>query len=926
MNILSKVTWKAMWKNKTRTVVTIIGIILSAAMFMAVVTLGMSLQDFLFRGYIYQIGDYYVNFNMATEDQKAAMLADERVSEVADLQGHGFFSVVQEGDTEGSWNAFLLASANETYLENMPVRLISGRLPENSGEIVLSQEISTLLDAAGIPAELGDTLTLDICTDTEYYGSEHPEVELKNYSISYTVVGVVEDISNITGLWMETALTVTDGGEPDAIWHCLYAKTYDPNDAYDVVSEDYGLHGYTNSDVLMLLGSTRYDNLNTFLAGICAVLIAIIMVGSVSLIYNAFSISVSERTKQFGLLSSVGATRKQLRQSVFFEAGVLCALGIPLGLVSGWAGIAVVLKLLGSVIRSMFSFGDAIELYALVSLPGTLCAAAIGIATVFISAAIPAGRATKISPVAAIRQTGDYKAQAKDVKVGKLTYKLFGLPGAMAKKYYTISRKKYRSTVISLAISVVLFISAASFGAELRGTASFTANVHNYDIVCYAYTKERMSLLEELVEMNGVEEAVWVGGGSGTTTVLSTADANEYFLHYHELNWTDAYYEGSGYMTPDVSIAYVQDDKLRSWLEANGIDPAPYFDAEDPLALVLELSGTFYERTADGKADRYTQTAYPVSDAVTELPLYPMSYAWIDAMGQEIEDCDFRYMTTEDGKFLCHIIPGDAYYMAEDPEALVSDLTVGSFVLLEQTGGEIRYYRYDPLTGTKGPEPLLTQPVERASIRLGARVDNFDLSINDNSFYNINLVLPLSMKPEAGGWYLGLKVNTSGVEEIRAFIEENGISANDFLADEQQIRGILLVIDVFSYGFIILISLICVANVFNTISTNIALRRRDFGMLRSTGMKTGELYRMMNFECLIYGSRALLWGLPIGTLASYGIFRIAQTAYSASFAPPWSAMAVAAVCVFLVVFASMFYAVSKLKKDNPIEAIRMENL
>ena len=924
MNILSKVTWKAMWKNKTRTIVTIIGIILSAAMFMAVVTLAFSLRDFMLRGTYYEQGDYYVRFSGTSQEQLEALKADERVSSVVNVQVHGFFSATYPGEDPGYTNTFLLGSADQGYFDTMPVRLLKGRLPENSGELVVSEYILTRLEKGGHGTELGDTVELTVLTAPEYFTDQGlPLPENSEYTISYTIVGVIEDLPNITNLMVEAALTLADDNVPETLFNQSYAKTYDPADAYNVVSGGYGTVTAVNDDLLMLNGVTAYSNLNNILIGICAVLIAIIMVGSVSLIYNAFSISVSERTKQFGLLSSVGATKKQIRRSVFFEAGALCAFGIPLGIFFGWAGIAVVLYLLEDIIVEMFNYGGDIPLYAVASGVGIACAAVIGVITVFISAAIPSARATKVSPVAAIRQSEDYKTGKKAVKVGKLTYKLFGLPGAMAKKYYSISRKKYRSTVISLSISVVLFICAATISGGLRTTASENARVHNYDMVCSGLSEEWIEKLRELAQMEEVEEAVWLGYSS-YNTVLPLADVEDDFILYHSYHYTESIFEDRGYATPAVSIAFVEDSKLRAWLEDHNIDPEPYLNAEDPLALVVEQNGTIYDTNEKGETSRYILSSYGVKDGVTELALYSRNLDWLQVDGYEMS-CSL-YTVTPDGRMCIHVVPWDVYMEYPDPEALNDDTSVGLFFVLEQGDSETCYYAYDPETDTTAAEPSGTVPTVRTSVKLGARVEDTGLTNQTNDLYNIRLVLPLSSKQEEGGLYLALNLKNGGAEAVRAFIAENDVVCNDYLADEQQMRGVLMVIDVFSYGFIILISLICVANVFNTISTNIALRRRDFGMLRSTGMQTGELYRMMNYECLIYGSKALLWGLPVSVVLSYGIWRITATDFSDPFTPPWSAMLVAAACVFLVVFISMFYAVTKLRKDNPIEAIRMENL
>ncbi len=928
MNILSRVTWKSMWKNKTRTIVTIIGIILSAAMFMAVVTLGFSLHNYLLRGYIYESGDYYVRFSFSSQEQTQAMKEDERVSSVATAKIHGFTSLPYGEEEYAALDFFPLASVNSAYFSAMNVHLSEGRLPQNSSEVVVSAQVLRRLEGAGKTAELGNTVTLDFFTDTSSGNAEgmeydYPEVEQREFSVTYTIVGVMEDVNNIVehGYGLPCILTFQDGGEPDTLWNTLFAKTYKPSDAYLVAEEDYGGGRAVNNNVLLMLGATRYSNMNTVIIGICAVLIAIIMVGSVSLIYNSFAISVSERTRQFGLLSSIGATKRQLHNSILFEGAVLCIFGIPLGILCGWGGIAVTLKLMEGNIANLFAFGSFVPMRTVVSLPSILCAAIIGVVTVLISAAIPAKRATRIAPIAAIRQTEDYKVTANEVKVGKLTQSVFGLPGVMAKKYYSISRKKYRNTVISLCISVILFLSAAFFGNGLRDTAASSTGVHNYDFLVYTMDEEQQEILQELAQMEGIETVLL--GSYTDQTILSLEDAEKELINYHELNTHDDNSPIGGNLLINVTISYVEDKKLEAWLKQEGIDPAPYLDSVDPLALVQELSATIYSEEGENTTRR-TVTSYGIKDSVLELPLYSSDMQWKNSLGYE--DCIVGDILTEDG--LCyHIVPEDIWMESQyNGLDILHDMTVGDFYLMRLEDDAVSYYRYYPESREIAQEPAVTVPVERTSIRLGARVDNMILADSYADFYSIELVMPLSAMPD-GSAELQLGINAEGnVEAVRKLLDESELPYNDYIGEEQQMRGTLLLIDVFSYGFIILISLICVVNVFNTISTNIALRRRDFGMLRSVGMKTGELYRMMNYECLIYGTKALLFGIPIGLLACYGIHQVFLRAVGDGFKIPWSAMAVAALCVFLVVFASMFYAVTKLRKDNPIDAIRQENL
>ena len=203
------------------------------------------------------------------------------------------------------------------------------------------------------------------------------------------------------------------------------------------------------------------------MVGLVAILIGLIMFGSIALIYNAFSISVSERTKQFGLLKSIGATNKQLRGTVLYEALVLCAVAIPLGLLVGCLGIGVTLRALRGTFDTILGENGGVQMGIALNGWVLLFAAAIGLLTAVISAWVPAQRAARIPAIDAIRQTRDVAVRGRQVKTSKLTYKLFGFPGMLAAKNFKRNRKQYRATVVSLFLSVVLFISASSFCAYL---------------------------------------------------------------------------------------------------------------------------------------------------------------------------------------------------------------------------------------------------------------------------------------------------------------------------------------------------------------------------------------------------------------------------------------------------------------------------
>ena len=166
-------------------------------------------------------------------------------------------------------------------------------------------------------------------------------------------------------------------------------------------------------------------------------------------------------------------------------------------------------------------------------------------------------------------------------------------------------------------------------------------------------------------------------------------------------------------------------------------------------------------------------------------------------------------------------------------------------------------------------------------------------------------------------------------DNLKALLIKNDLEASllmDYAASMEESRSLVTIIQVFSYGFIVLISLIAAANVFNTISTNIHLRRREFAMLKSVGMEQRGFNRMMNFECLLYGSRALILGIPDPRGITYLIYLAISEGYETEFHLPWKGMGISTASVFLVVIVTMMYSMSKIKKDNPIDALKNENL
>lgn len=916
MNIMNRVAWRAMWKNRTRTLVTVVGVLLSAAMFMAVCTMGISIWQFLCTHETIKNGDHFIRFHFATEQQLAALQAEKDVSKLGISQTLGYSTFcASAGGSETS----VIAAVDEAYLQMAPVKLLRGRLPQTSSELVITENIYYYLLDVGKPCEVGDTVELTIDPALEDWDIPTGE---ESYTKEFQIVGVMERFYKINGenFNLSSLLTFADGLQPDAIWHTVLVKTIPAQAALDMsFSADYGTCYYKNMDLMGLYGVTFYANYNAIIVGLCAVVVLIILVGSVSLIYNAFSISVAERTQQFGLLSCVGATKRQIRRSVFFEGAVLCVLGIPLGIACGYGGICVTLRFVGEEVNYLMqeSFGSAATLEPVFSLLAAGTAALIGVFSVFLSARIPAGRATAVEPISAIRQTGEYRVPKKTVRFTELQRKLWGLPGLLAKKYYSTARSKYRNTVISLTVSVVLFLTAASFGTELNRFAETVVNTENFDLLIFS---DSSFDIMQIRDMEQVERSALVKSNYEYGIALQPEQISE---EYRDMARRSIY--GEEFFAKYAELYYLEDSVLREYLLENSIDPEPYFAKEDPAVLICDLNYTLYEQDEDGNMVRSSHMFSPLQEDVERVQLFARDIPeevrrW---RGTE-KDYSVDEVTIEGirllqfipfsvGSGMMHMDKSQAVYVEVEP-CVIDGVTCQ------------RYYPYDINTMTRTGEAICTQEVELPKFHLGERISQLPYGVSSDgrrSYSTMMFILPLSLM-ESGS--PDIAVSVSDYESFAAFMKKQELSGYDHLQAEQLYRVIGLLIDVFANGFIILISLICVCNVFNTVSTNIALRRKDFGVLRSVGMKLSETRRMLMFECAQYGGKALLIGLPLGLAASFGVYWITNSDDGFGFEFPWAAMLTAAVAVLTVVFLSMCYAISVLEKDNPIEAIRRENI
>lgn len=851
MNILNKVTRKALGRNRMRTFVTIIGIVLSAAMFTAVTTSITSMQEYMKKCCEQTDGSWYAGYMAADVDKYREIRSDEDVSVTAYLEDMGYAVI----GSSNEYKPYLyIGGMSGNFTDIVAVNLIEGRMPQNSDEIILPKH---LIANGGIKNyNKGDKISLDagqrsydgkiLSQRDGYQATEEGDVKdneeklINTGTREYTIVGFYERPSfepySAPGY---TALTVGDGSDT-AVYDVFY-KTKKAGKIYTVAQRlnPDGESTEYNSDYLRFSGISSNIAFNKVLYSFAGILIMLIMFGSVSLIYNAFSISVSERTRQFGILKSVGATKRQMRHSVIYEGMLLGIIGIPVGIGAGILGMFITFKLTGKFFGMMLVnkidvvFGLHVTWQALVT------AAVICFVTVMISANIPAVRAARKPAIEAIRQTGDVSIRKNKIKTSKLTYRLFGFEGMLASKNFKRNRRKYRATVLSLFMSIVLFISASGFCNYLMKGIDVTNATQSYDI-SYRVTQDILNKAGN--DKDSIEKLL--ENVQDVTDVTYIYNVNDYMVDVDESLISQKVFDVmDGNVTRwSVGIHFVKDSDYRSYLKQMNLDENIYMNTDDPV-------GVMYD----------------------DITIYSKKYYRLELFNTD-------KLNLKAGNGLNTVTLNIGTSVDETPMGIDAD--------------GIQYY------------PIVMYP----------------FSVRDK-------VIPDEMQQL--NYYIKSDNHKVSYDKMCDMLDTQGLSsyrAYDYAETVAVSRAMTMVIKVFSMGFIVLISLIALANVFNTISTNVILRRREFAMLKSVGMTKKGFYRMMDYECILYGIKGVALGLPVSLAINLLMARSIGFGTNIGVLIPWKSVIIAVGSVFLVVFATMIYSMGKIRNDNPVETLKNENL
>ncbi len=857
MNIFNKVTLQSMKKSRTRTIVTIIGVVLSAAMITAVATFGTSLLNFLVNGSIAKYGGWHVEFLDVDSSFMQERNLDNGAANTAVFENIGYATL--DGIKSPEKPYLFITGFSEKAFDTLPIRLISGRLPENSGEILVPAHVAA---KGGVRIKVGDTLSLVVGSrmkGNKYLGQHDPylsggksgegkEVLVPKADRTFTVVGICErpgfEEHSAPGYTLITKADTRDQADSFSIFVTLK----NPRGVKAYASSTAGAGAYVFNDyVLRFMGVSDNKLFNTLLYTVGGILVAIIMVGSIFLIYNSFNISLNERTRQFGILSSVGATARQLRNSVLFEGLCIGAIGIPIGVMVGIGSIGLVIPVVARNFGNILH--NTVPLTLSVSVSAIVAAAVVSLVTILISAYIPARKAANTPVMESIRQTNEIKTESKAVKISKLAQRIYGLEGTLALKNFKRNKKRYCSIVLSLVLSVVLFVSGSAFGTTLKRLSEQYVVDMDYDILFATQNmddSELFPLYDKLKTADGVYQSSYQAIYAYSCAVKAS-------------DFSDRYREYSGYSSAEtvhlpMDIQFIEDSEYLSFIKELGMSTEEYTGQNAKMIAVAKKRVNKEDESSE-VFDMFASRSmtFNVAPETNDNPI-------ID-QGQSI---NITFVDT---------------YPVDPPPKQSSE-----------------------------QNPYVFMVVAPYSLK-----EKFE---TPDTHANIGLSF-LSKNP------------SQSVTEMEAMIQCEGITSAYTLYNVydilEQYHSMTFVIDVFTYVFVIMISLIAVANVFNTISTNIRLRRRELAMLRSVGMSDRDFNKMMNFECVFYGMRTLLFGLPIAGIISWLIYKGLMTVErmdNFDFVFPWGSMVISVFGVLFIVFITMLYSISKIKKEDIIDALR----
>lgn len=845
MNVLSKLSIKNLMLNKKRTISTIIGIILSVALICGVATLASSMQATLVQNAINEYGYYHLKIGDIEKKDIETFENNRDIEEEFEI-GRVGDAVISDVETTPDTIFFRIFSMTKDNFDKLQFKLLKGRFPANSSEIVINKR--TMARDGGADLKLGEKISFDV-GEIDYDERVVPSSEKK----TFTIVGIIDRPNTTFESYDDPYTVITTGIDTEK--NDLYIALENPKEFKISIPEILGGRDYeevrefpenmkypnfeVNRELLRWEDFAFSDSTVAMLYSIVGVVLFVIIFTSVFCIRNSFAIATTEKIKMYGMLASVGATKKQIRHNVIFECMVLGLIGIPVGIISGVFAIFVLLKIVNSLIGN-YLLAHVEGIIFNVSILPIVVAVVLGVITIYLSAIASAIRASKVSPIENLRGSKEIKLNSKKLKTPKVISKVFKTGGVLAYKNLKRSKRKYRTTVTSIAVSIFIFITLNAFI-----TNAFELSGHYYEEYDYKLAVQRIEdsadkekLIKQIISLDDVQEHFTIYSLKANLSITDESKVNRedgcvmMDEEFYDEEKDEFIFTGKKYFP--LELVAMDDYTFRKYAEK--ID-ADYNEIKD-TAILCDYFNYYNNETKKNK----TMRRYYYNEG--------------DMLEGFIRDDEFK---TKVGK----ITDTKPYYFEG------YDMTGGFLVINTKYFSDMELYIRAILIDTENPDELETE------------------------------------------------IKTLGTD----------LYVNNYDKQAKEQNGMIMVVNIFLYGFISVITLIGVTNIFNTITSNMELRQKEFAMLKSIGMTKKEFNNMINLETLFYGSKAWIYGTILGLIGTYAMYRAFEVNMEGgNIYIPTIPIIISAIFVFVFIFVIMKYSIAKINKQNTIETIRKENI
>ena len=861
MNILKNIAYKNLQLNKKRNIVTVIGIILSVALIIALSSLVVSFKESIINLEKHINGDFHYSFDGVQSNDLGIFENNRSIENFYKVGTLGYAKI----NTENEYKPYAyVITMDKNDFDSVGIELTDGELPKNNNEIIIPRH---LRNNGKVDLKVGDTITLEVGSRmSEGYalGQNNPYEETNNetientVSVTYKVVGIFERPSTALEPFSSpgyTFITTNASGVKNYTVFARYTKDGLKNQ-YKVTAGILGVNEKVlkkniqefnykevnekeqgkskfyfdiNRYLIMLETNAYGDSSMKALLVLSTIVTVIIIVTSVYCIKNSFNISITEKTKEYGILKSVGATTSQIKKSVYYEAFLLGCVGIPIGILSGVLASFILIHVVNFFIRSMF-VGNEYLIFK-ISYLSILISIILSIITIFMSIKKGAKIASKTSPMVLIRGNNDILVNSKKLKTPKFINKLFGIGGVVSYKNIKRNKKKYRTTIVSIVLSVSVYIALSYFVNTAFDVVKMAKGDYTYNLVYTSYTKD-------------------------------------YNLNYNNV------------------LNFSKHDTVKKY----------------SVVRTSIITGNFKASKDFKKYNAYMSEEKPILNSVTFISVGKEEYLrYISKLG-------LNYNSVKDKGIL---IDNNIGYDTK------KKLEV-SYNMTDNKKGDIINF-----TSMKEDKTFDMELASVTNIRPFGYENNYGslvMVISDEYMERLDKLESVS-----------LYVESTDPDKLQSDIDKmckdtEGCYVNNVDALIKQMKSIYTVIAIFLYGFIIVISLIGITNIFNTITTNMTLRKREFATLKSIGMTSNEFNRMIFLESFFYIFKSLLIGIPIGVLLSYLIFKGFTNQILFSYKVPFKGIIVSIAIVCLLIVWLNNYSSKKANKGNVIETIRNENI